>query len=456
MKRLHTSTGAPAEGAVYRNLSGCGSSSSGCGDCLGSETVVVITGPGCSTFPVTDNNYGALPTFFANDVEIAPTDYDDRFTSLTPSASSEEECPTPPVPLPYPDLWTQIGSIGSAFQEDVLQAGCFCLGQGITQPGITIGRPQFPRVATLPFFTIPSFGRFAPAPTRVRNYNPDGSPVKADCCPTEDTEPEYIEASIVDGEIQLTRHAKPDLEERYRADDTHTSFQLMAGYPRWCCMRDPCASSEEDKFVLRDLHFPRWPGPNSITEGRPVRNPYDSTTPYEPLGLVPRVVDIQCGMDGKVYVYYAYDIIHDGHFAGLLWDTPPPRVEGDDVTYAPLAPEFLVVNRTWRDEEVISSFTPIGEYCDQNCAEAAVAMGKDDEACHPACPADALFCSPGTYSIESMATGATEDAARTAVWLKAIADTPPGCTPEYYYECYVVYDEGAGTWEGKVKFCCPP
>lgn len=451
MKRLYTATSGPAEGAVYRNLSGCGSSSSGCGECLGSETVVVVSGPGCSTFPVTDNNYGALPTYFAADVEIAPTDYDARFTSLTSSTSSGEECPTPPVSLAYPDLWTRIGEFGGSFQADVLQAGCFCLGQGINQPGLTIGSPQFPRVTPLPFFTIPSFGMFN---TKIRNYNPDGTPVKGDCCPTASTEPEYIEASIVDNEIRLTRHAKPDLKEMYRADDTNTSFQLVAGYPRWCCMKDPCASSGEDKYVLRDLHFPRWPGPNSFTEGRPIRNPYDSSSPVEALGLVPRVVDIGCGADGKLYVYYAYDIFHDGHLAGLMWDTPPPRTEGEGNEYAPLAPEFLVLNQTWRGEIVFDPFTPIGEYCEDTCAAAAVTMGKEEEGCEPACPADALLCAAGEVSDEVTATGETYWEAAMNVWTAAIAATPDGCHPSYYL-CYDVYRNEVIGFEAKVKFCCP-
>ena len=449
MKRLYTSISGPGEGAVYRNLA-CESSSSGCGECLGSATVAVITGPGCSTFPVTDNNYGALPTYFAADVEIATVLYDDRFTALTPS-SSAVDCPVPPVSIAYPDLWTQIGALGGTFQADVLQAGCFCQGQGITQPGLTIGAPQFPAVTTLPFFTIPSFGRFN---TRVRSYNPDGEPVKADCCPQATTEPEYIEAEIVAGEIHLTRHAKPDLEQRYRADDTNTAFQLVAGYPRWCCMRDPCASSGEDKFVLRDLHFPRWPGPNSLTGMRPARDPYASGSAEEALGLVPRVIDIQCGDDGKLYVYYAYDVFHDGHLAGLIWDTVPPRESVFDPKVAPTAPELLEVNKTWMDEDVFSSFTPIGEYCDLNCAEAAVAMAKEDEACTPACPADALICVGGDVGTEALGVGATDVAAALDAWINAVNATPVGCSPTYFW-CYVTWVEGSSEYQAKVKFCCP-
>ena len=101
MKRVYTSVSAPGEGAVYRYLEPCESDYSGsseaCGGCISTEAVDVISGPGCSDFPITDNDYGNLPTFFGGDTDIDTYLFDDRWSSLSPFPSTDPTCPTPPT-----------------------------------------------------------------------------------------------------------------------------------------------------------------------------------------------------------------------------------------------------------------------------------------------------------------------------------------------------------------------
>lgn len=467
MKRFFTSRD-PAEGAVFRDIEGCGApeaSSAECAVCLDYAGVTPISPPGCSDFPVTDNNYGALPAFFGGDVEIDTYEYDDRWNAVDPYPSQNPVCPTPPQAFAYPDLWTLIGSEASltAFQSDVLDADCFCQGEGIDRAGLTLGRPQFPSVSPLPFFTIPSFGLFQ---LRVRELNPDGADLPGDCCPNNEDDLEYIQAEIVNNEIRLTRHKKEDLERKYRADDTDISFQLRAGFPKECCIRDDCpeassggSSGEEQGFVIRTLHFPRWPGPNSIvSEGTEARNPYaegSGSAREEPLGIIPRVIDIQCGPDGKLYVYYANDIIHNGDIAGLIWDAGPPRGSAFDATAAPDPPESLPFNTQYDGSPIIPAFDPIGELCDKNC-NAAINIIKPDAACSPECFPAALVCDLSVeYGAEVTATGVTAAEAENNAFESAESDAPSGCDATEYFLCYSVYDEDLELYVAAVQFCCP-
>jgi hypothetical protein len=470
MKRIHTSYFGPGEGAVYRELAGCseeGSSSElPCAACIDNGPVGVISGPGCSSFPTTDNNYGALPTTFAGDVDIDTYGYDSRFEDiLLPYSSTSPVCPLPKPLLAYPDLWTQLEGV-SGLQEDVLDASCYCPGSGIDRPTLSMGSPRFPRVSPLPFFAFPNVRTSS---LRTREINPDGPYIPGECCPGPSSEPDHIYAEIVDGELRLQRKKKrTDLEHMYRADDTHESFQLVAGFPRECCMLDPCSPSSNPEYVLRDMHFPRWPGPNSITSNydadyilsvREPRNPYGGTSaaPEEPLGLYTRVIDVQCHTDGKMYIYYANDIIHDGHLAGVQWNTLPPRSTSviRPANVAPIAPEDLDVNKDYQGRDIFDNFDPIGEYCEQNCLEAAVAIGKGGEGCVPSCPAEALLCADGEVKYEATGTGQTESEAAIAALMEAALATPEACDPDYY-PCYVYWDANLDLYKAAVAFCCPP
>jgi hypothetical protein len=574
-----------------------------CGTCIDTYVVGTISPPGCATFRVTDNEFGRLPTSYAGDVHTDPYGYDDRFEDLAaPFPAPDPTCPTPPSILDYPDLWTRVGDISAALQDDILQDDCYCLGEGIDRNTLAIGRPQFPRVTPVPFFAFPNVSTTS---INVREFNPDGPPLAGDCCPADDDVGDHIIAEIVDNEIQLTRNKKlTDFPELYRVDDTDPSFQVVAGYPRNCCMVDPCtesgnvatalihtpdftpfphdqtiviavggstvltvrndtgvaytatptlsgvthtlgcigpstetqyfaalayllnqlddvsasadgavsvtitadeketstydivvtgtavdpgghfvitaeAGNASDEFVLRDLHFPRWPGPNSVTENRDAdnvdsvretRNPYElvEADREEPLGVIPVVVDVQCHTDGKVYVYYANIVVHDGHIAGLQWHVDPPRPDNLSLwagNEPPGPPENLSVNVDYQDREVFDPFDPIAHpsqsqpWCEDTCLQAAVQLGKEDEACMPVCPAESVFCNDGEYQIISLGFGAAEVDAVDAAFENAEDDTPADCKeggadPEPYRLCYVTWNAEVGAYEAAVTFCC--
>lgn len=459
MKRLYEST-LPGEGAVYRNLS-CttadplGSSSSGgeelgCLECLGHPVVDVITGPGCASFPVQDNNIGALPTTFAADVEIDTYGFDPDFSSL----SSETPDPV------FTDMWDMLSD---SHKLTVMITDCYCPGDGVTRPGLTFGRPRFPTIPTLPFFWIPIPGTGAGGggepgeDLTIREDNPVQS-LSPDCC---ESESEYIKAEIVNGEIQLTPFLRPDFEEKYRAKDTHTTFQLRAGYPRWCCIQDDCGESnpgpDDPEHVLRWLHFHRWPGPET-------HDPYASSDAKEPLGVYPRVVDIQCDYNtGLLHVYYANDIVHDGHLADIQWDVFPPRPQSSDgpvdfdPRLPPTHPEQLPVNEDYQENHVYDpgAFNhPIGELCDENCDIAAANLGRPDDACELTCMSDGVLCPDESYSIESTGVALTEAVAIVNAYAASVADTATnGCVPSVTALCYT--QQIGAQWEAVVKACCP-
>lgn len=459
MKRIHTAYYGPGEGAVYRELLGCsGSSSSGCGECLDTEAVGVITQPGCSAWPVVDNNYGALPTAFAGDVEIDTYGYESRFMDLVDPYAPPPgtECPDPPEMSSYPNLWKLVQDVSPDLADKVLSRNCYCTGAGIDQPTLSIGRPQFPHVSTLPFFSFPGYRSTS---IRVRKYNPDGPPLPGTCCPQSDDEQEHILAEFVGDELRLTRREKPVPEQQYRADDTHHSFQLVGGYPRWCCLKNDCASATSggpDDYVERYLHFPQWPGPNSVTP-KP-RDPYDPVNPQEPLSVIPVVVDIGCHDDGKLYVYFAQLIVHDGHIAGVKWDTERPRSSAEPTNYAPRPPEDLPLNQDWQGLSLFpdSSLTPISrDKCKQNCNEAAKAMDKEAEACAPTCYAPEYMC-PGQTQQIATGLGVDEmDASLNAALAAEALAASLSCTPESYQFCYVFYSEPDAAYKAAFAFCCP-
>jgi hypothetical protein len=158
-----------------------------------------------------------------------------------------------------------------------------------------------------------------------------------------------------------------------------------------------------------------------------------------------------------MYIYYANDIVHDGHLAGVQWNTLPPRSTSviRPANVAPIAPEELGINKDYQGRDIFDNFTPIGEYCEQNCLEAAVAVGKGAEGCIPSCPAEALLCADGEVKYEATGTGPTESEASIAALLAAALATPESCDPDYY-PCYVYWDANIDEYKAAVAFCCPP
>jgi hypothetical protein len=474
MKRLHTELSMPGEGAVYRHLDTCASfypagSTVDCGECIDTLPVAVISPPGCSSFPVTDNNYGALPTYFAGDVDIDSYGYDSRFEAVPfPFPSTSPICPVPESLMVYVDLWTLLGQGPAGLQADVLEEGCFCMGEGIDRPTLTIGKPRFPEVEPLPYFVFPIYRSTT---ISARRFNPDGPPVEGDCCPTSEDTPEHIEAEIVDGELRLRRRAKTPTKDIYRASDVDTSFQLRSGYPRKCCFKDDCG--EDGQFVYKYLHFPQWPGPKSLTANfdatdvwieRDPRDPYDpvQSQRQEPLGLIPVVVDIQCDpVTGLLYVYHANIVVHDGGIAGLQWNTLPPRpTSGWSASDPPTAPEDLEVNKDYQDRDVFSEFEPLaGEsgaaWCAETCKEAASEIGDEALACSPDCPAEETLCGEFARHV-STGFGASMEEATIAAFDQAVADTPSDCSPSDYYLCYSSWSPEDGQYKAAVAFCCLP
>jgi hypothetical protein len=133
MKRIFSDpTGTPGEGKTVRNLSGT---------CLDTGTVATITQAGCSSFPITDNNYGSLPTASTIDSEVDNFGFDSNFSILDGGAQEA-----------YPDLW---GRLDPGHQATVLVDDCYCVGDGDDRSGLSIGRPRFPNIRTLPFFWVP-------------------------------------------------------------------------------------------------------------------------------------------------------------------------------------------------------------------------------------------------------------------------------------------------------------
>lgn len=135
MRRLFQSEASYVQGAVFRDF---GSPSFAC---LAAPAPPEVSQPGCSSFPVTDNNFGALPSAYAKDAVIDEYGYDERWASVTGPLDPE-----------YANLWAQLSA---PHQGDVLQNGCFCIGEGVNRPTLGLGAPRFPRISPLAFFWVP-------------------------------------------------------------------------------------------------------------------------------------------------------------------------------------------------------------------------------------------------------------------------------------------------------------
>ena len=446
MRRLYTSYTTPGQGAVYRELDGCPEGAD-CAQCIAQTVVPVIPGVGCDTFPEKGNDFGSLPTTFPLDVEIDPEDFDGRLDILDGITFNPS----------YPDMWGLLNPEPS-LQEDILEADCYCPGDGITKPGLTTGRPAFPAVTPLNFFWFPALD--IPAPLTVREINPD-STLPGDCCPTGLAD--FIRAEIVGNEIQLTHVKKGDFEERYRTNDTDVTFQARAGFPKWCCMENECDASGdlEPEPVLKWLHFPRWPSED--------RNPYDEMDPKEPLGLIPVVVDIQCDpVSGILHVYHANMVFHDGILAKLQWDVPEPRETPGmgDPTVAPTNPIDLDVNKDYQGSDIYdeaqfaaSSEALLGDECSENCEQAIGNMFRADEACDPLCPQDGVLCNdelPNGFTGAGSGVTPGEANSNAVADLQSTTQALGYCDPlQIVWICYTIYDEQAMEYVAEAKGCCP-
>jgi hypothetical protein len=137
VKRLWSTSTESGQGAVYRDFIPTF-------PCFTAPTLLAVTPPNCDLWdPSADNQFAHLPQAFAPDVEIDAYAYDNRFVSFV-------GIPEDPV---FVDLWYHLNP---AQQYDVFLAAsfCYCPGEGVTRPGLVIGRPRFPNVSTLQFLRI--------------------------------------------------------------------------------------------------------------------------------------------------------------------------------------------------------------------------------------------------------------------------------------------------------------
>lgn len=432
MNRLYTDIAKPGQGAVFRTLPG--------GVCYPPPVPVVITAPGCRMWPIADNNFGALPTVFAPDVEIDTHAFDNRFSSLSGIT---------PDPV-FTDLWAHLSPDS---QTDVFYDadGCYCPGVGVTRPGLLIGRPRFPIVNPLPFF-----GMVSAVTTVTAAVNRDNAEDKryGNCCPTEDADPEEIEMQVVDGKIKLVHIARQEVPKLYRTSDAHKYFLAQFGFPKYCCLPDPCDIGEDTaQFVQRWLHFPGWMSLD--------RDPYSSDNPEEPVGILPVVVDIQCDTNtGDLYIYRSELLFYDGRLFDVRWDTAAPRAPLEDITKAPKNPNANIVggldyNMDYHGSSLIEiEGINWPDYCHDNCVDAAKELGID--ACAPECLG---VCADGYTFVDTYVyTGTSHETADEAVAsARAKYTTDHPCSPKQSDPlpavCYIRPLE-ANKWEVGLMKCC--
>jgi hypothetical protein len=344
----------------------------------------------------------------------------------------------------YPNFWNLL----TFYLQELILAyaeNCFCIGEGLNKLRLTTGRARFPTVSPIPWVYIPLAN--TPLSLTVRPKNPDGRPLPDTCCP--DGELPGIDAAIVGGQLQLTRRDKPEKEYIIRKADSSEKFQLVSGYPRWCCLPHP---NEPGKYVMRYLTFPVWPRVDT-------HNPTpDAGGGTEPVGVIPIVVDIGCTSTGELAIYWANLKIHDGKISDITWDTPPPR-SGLEATWdyavAPNNPESLALNTDYQGAALFTdgfaapiAADGIGDTCDLAAAELALVP------CAGVCPDDVDICPIGGVSVEVFMTMALEEQAIDAAYAVAQAAIDIiGCT-EPIYLCKVE-ELNNGDYKATVKYCCP-
>ena len=448
MKRLFKTEEFAGQGGVYREV---GTTN----DCIDSFVVDELPPPDCEVYPSTAEHIGSLPDSFGSSADLDPVawveawndiylgnfafdpGYPNLWRRLTENPNPGAP---PPAPLATPELIAH-----RVFLLDEYATECYCAGDGIDFIRLRTGTPKFPNVETLPFFWIPGAeGNQAPI-LSVREQNPDGPPLTDTCC--DNGEVPGISAEIIDGQLQMERREKPDPTYKYNKHDEHEAFQLISGYPKWCCVEDPCVPG---KFVMRYLHFPLWPRKDDI-------DPLECGGGDEPLGYVPFVTDVVCTDSGELAVYYGALVVHDGKVSKVPWDTPPPRPGKTNPPndQAPDDPLLLDINKDYQNNDVLTDgfAAPIAADAAGNTCDAAQALlGKVP--CPLVCPDDADICPLGGTSTEITVNAATaEDAVNDAI-ADALADQAINCASEVpVYICGIVELPDA-TFDATVKWCC--
>jgi hypothetical protein len=448
VKRLFRTEVFAGQGGVYREV---GTTN----DCIDSFVVDTLEPPTCEIYPSTAEHIGSLPDTFGSSDELDPVPWvfawndiylgNFAFSRTYPNLwrrLTENPNPgaPPPAPAATPDLIAH-----RVFLLDEYATDCYCVGEGIDFLRLRIGTPQFPNVETLPFFWIPFPEGFEPPILSVRESNPDGPPLTDTCC--DNGEVPGIMAEIVDGELQLQRREKPEQEFKFNKYDQHEAFQMVSGYPRWCCVEDPCVPG---KYVMRFLHFPTWPRLDT-------HDPLECGGGDEPLGYIPFVTDVVCTDAGELAVYYGGLAVHDGKISDVKWDTPPPRPGPNNPPndQAPDNPEDLEINKDYQDNDVLTDgfAAPIAADAAGNTCDAAQALlGKVP--CPLVCPDDADICPVGGMSTETTVNGPDAQTAINDAYDQAITDIGINCAaPVPIYICGIVQLDD-GTYDATVKWCC--
>ena len=410
MRRLFSSTGLPSQGAVPRDFDDPDA-------CLSVPLQPPVTPPGCSTWQVTDNSYGALPKAYPLSVDRGGT-YHTFFGSVTFTAGAT-----------WTNLWSQLSA---AQRVAITETGCYCNNEGSALPTMTLGTPRPPQVTPLPFFWMPP-----PDPTSFADIvlpeNPVEESLPGNCCPGTGEAPR-IEVEVVevegDQKLQFKLITRRPQEFRFRGDDQSDLALLQNGFPRFCCGEDPCDAS---KTVNRFIEYKAWLQDDY--------NPYGDE-PKEPLGVIPTVMDVQYDRStGTLGMVFAHTIVHTGRIVDVNWDTDCPHSEGYSYGDAVTEPGVdLAYNEDWRGNELIP-INPIeggacGNHCDQTNAN-----------CTPTCNADAI---PEGYVLVGEYDGndATEAAATAAAIAAAEAAAPLSIF------CYVE-QVGEGAYHAVAMGCEP-
>jgi len=378
MRRLFSSTGIPQQGAVPRNFAAPTV-------CLSTPLQSPVTPPGCGSWTVKDNNYGALPKSYPFSVSYGAPYY--TFFGTVDFSTN----------VTWTSLWIQLDSTQRAL---VSEQGCYCGTDGGDVPTMTPGDPRPPQITPLPFFWMPP-----PDPSSFADImlpdNPVEESLPANCCPGAETEVPHINVDVVDVDgaekLKLTLVTRKQPEFKFRSDYATANALLQNGFPKFCCGEDPCDTS---KTINMFIEYPAW-----LTD---VFDPYGET-PEEPLGIVPIVMDVQYDIEtGKLGMVFAHQIVHNGRIIKVNWDTDCPHAS-DDYSYGDSVTEpgvGLEYNEDWLGNQLIEIVAAEGGACGPGCelTEAVCAPS-----CNPAAVPEGFV-----LTAEHEANGATESEAAEA------------------------------------------
>lgn len=408
MRRLFSSTGLPAQGAVPRDFASPTA-------CLSTPMQSPVTPPGCNSWTVTDNSYGALPKSYPLSVDKG-TPYYSFFATVTFAAGAA-----------WTNMWSQLSL---AQRTQITEAGCYCNTEGSSLPTMTIGTPRPPQVTPLPFFWMPP-----PDPSAFADIVLPENPVDesiSGCCPGTGEVPR-IEVNVIeidgDSKLQFKLITRKPPEFVFRGDDQTSNALMQWGFPKFCCGADPCDAS---KTLFRFIEYPAWL--------QDTFDPYGET-PEEPLGVVPIVMDLQYDIaTGKLGAVFGHQVVHNGRIVKMNWDADCPH-SSDDYTYGDIPEEpgdGLAYNKDWRDTELITIPSVTSDACSANCDLTTAA-------CTPACNPSAV---PTGFTLagEHTANDSTEAGAVAAAMAAAEAAS------ELAIFCYVTRT-GAGAYTAVAMGC---